>query len=194
MDHSDPRYVQYEQWVRAHSAELYRFAYRLAGKRETAEDLLQETFTEAWRSLEKREAPDHPRAWLFQILRFRYAHLIRDTGHHLRTAHAADTLDSQPAPEGISPLETLANQELLQNALDTLAPRIRETFLMVFLEGNTCRETAEALKIPLGTVLSRLDRARQLLRSALGPSLGSALDPSVSPPHVAIAKQEGGHD
>ncbi|MGN6366969.1 MAG: RNA polymerase sigma factor [Phycisphaerae bacterium] len=184
MDHADPRYVQYEEWVRAHSAELYRFAFRLAGKRETAEDLLQETFTEAWRSLEKKEPPDHPRAWLFQILRFRYAHLIRDHGHHLRTSHDADTLDAQPAPEVTSPLESLANQELLQNALNTLAPRIRETFLMVFLEGNTCRETADALNIPLGTVLSRLDRARQLLRAALGPS--------ASP--LAAVKQEGGHD
>src|ERR1700743_3723171 len=106
MDHADPRYAQYEQWVRAHSAELYRFAYRLAGKRETAEDLLQETFTEAWRSLEKREAPAHPRACPLQLLRFRYAPPLRATGHHPRTAHNAATLDPHPAPQATSPLES----------------------------------------------------------------------------------------
>jgi RNA polymerase sigma-70 factor (ECF subfamily) len=173
MDQSDPRYVQYEQWVRAFSGELYRFAYRLTGKRESAEDLVQETFVEAWRSLEKNKQPEYPRAWFFQILRFRYAHLIRDTGHHLRTTHAAEILDAQASPTGEAPLEALANQEMLQKALDTLAPRIRETFLMVFLEGNTCRETADVLKVPLGTVLSRLDRARQLLRAALAKTMGS---------------------
>src|SRR5579884_205408 len=78
MAQTDPRYQQYEQWVRAFSAELYRFAYRLTGKRETAEDLVQETFVEAWRSLENLKKPDYPRAWFFQILRYRYAHLIRD--------------------------------------------------------------------------------------------------------------------
>src|ERR1700743_3469168 len=109
MDHADPRYAQYEQWVRAHSAELYRFAYRLTGKRETAEDLVQETFAEAWRSLEKRKEPDYPRAWFFQILRFRYAHLIRDTGHHLKTTHSAEVLDAQPSPPVTPPIEVLAN-------------------------------------------------------------------------------------
>jgi RNA polymerase sigma-70 factor (ECF subfamily) len=167
MGHSDPRYGQYEQWVRAFSADLYRFAYRLAGKREIAEDLVQETFVEAWRSLETLKRPDYPRAWFFQILRYRYAHFIRDSGHHLKTTHSAEVLDAQPSPPTIPPLEVLANQEALQNALNTLAPRIRETFLMVFLEGNTCREVAELLHIPIGTVLSRLDRARHLLRAAL---------------------------
>jgi RNA polymerase sigma-70 factor (ECF subfamily) len=183
MDQSDPRYAQYEQWVRAFSGELYRFAYRLAGKRETAEDLVQETFVEAWRSLENGKQPEFPRAWFFQILRFRYAHLIRDTGHHLRTTHAAEILDTQPSPSSAAPLEAIANQELLQTALNSLAPRIRETFLMVFLEGNTCRETADVLKIPLGTVLSRLDRARHLLRTALAKSMGS-------PSEISAATQE----
>jgi RNA polymerase sigma-70 factor (ECF subfamily) len=65
-------------------------------------------------------------------------------------------------------LERLADQDALQAALGVLNPLIRQTFLMVFVEGLTCRETAESLQIPIGTVLSRLDSARRSLRRELG--------------------------
>jgi RNA polymerase sigma-70 factor (ECF subfamily) len=167
MAQSPPRHQQYEQWVRTYAAELYRFAYRLTGKRETAEDLVQETFVEAWRSLESQREPDRARAWLFQILRFRYSHHIRDSRHHAATSHSVEILDQQEAAQEPAPLDVMANKEALQLALNGLTPSIKETFLMVFLEGNTCREVAAIQKIPLGTVLSRLDRARQVLRASL---------------------------
>jgi RNA polymerase sigma-70 factor (ECF subfamily) len=65
------------------------------------------------------------------------------------------------------PLEALADRDALQTALQSLSPVIRETFLMVFMQGETCREAAQALKVPLGTVLSRLDQARRALRVKL---------------------------
>jgi DNA-directed RNA polymerase specialized sigma24 family protein len=56
---------------------------------------------------------------------------------------------------------------MLQKALDTLESRYKEPFLMVFLEGLSCREAAEELDIPLGTILSRIHRARSFLRGAI---------------------------
>lgn len=176
MSTSPERRPQYEQWVRAYAPELYRMAFRLTGRRETAEDLVQETFTEAWRSLSKQREPDKARAWLFQILRFRYAHLIRDTKHDIRAASIDAVAEPATSGQGESPADVMANQEDVQRALNALSSPIKETFLMVFIEERTCREAAEALKIPLGTVLSRLDRARQVIRSVLKDRIAVATD------------------
>jgi RNA polymerase sigma-70 factor (ECF subfamily) len=76
-------------------------------------------------------------------------------------------------------LEKLADQDALQMAMAALNPSIRQTLLMVFVEGLTCRETAASLEIPIGTVLSRLDSARRSLRQALGKTVpsGSTMRP-----------------
>jgi RNA polymerase sigma-70 factor (ECF subfamily) len=157
----------YEEWVRSHAAELYRFAYRLADDHQVAEDLVQETFVEAWRSMVKQR-PTSARAWLFQILRYRYAHLLRNRKSRLRTTTLTDEMHDSAAAAGAPPGQGMAEQEFVQTALQGLTPEIRETFLMVFMEGLKCREVAEALHIPIGTVLSRLSRARVSLRERLG--------------------------
>lgn len=164
MAKTDPRLL-YEQWVRAYATQLYRFAYRLTGNHQVAEDLVQETFVEAWRSIANQREPDKARAWLFQILRFRYAHQIRDAKARIQTS----PLDSQmaAAQRARPAMEILAERESLQDALNLLAPEVRETFLMVFLQGYKCREAAADLHVPLGTILSRLSRARAALREAL---------------------------
>jgi RNA polymerase sigma-70 factor (ECF subfamily) len=159
--------LQYEQWVRLYAPELYRFAYRLCGQRHVAEDLLQETFVEAWRSITKQKYAEKARAWLYQILRYRYTHFLRDTRHHRRTASLPQTFEHM-SDLAQHPLDKMAEQDALQAALNTISPAVRETFLMVFAEGLTCREAAEELHIPLGTVLSRLDSARRALRTRLG--------------------------
>jgi RNA polymerase sigma-70 factor, ECF subfamily len=165
MAKPDPRRLQYEQWVRAFAPELYRFAYRLSGNHQIAEDLVQETFVEAWRSLAKQRQPEKARAWFFQILRYRYAHFIRDRRHDLQTSPLVEGHDPQEPGHAVP--EVLGQREVLQQALDTLTPEIRETFLLVFMEGFKCREVAQELHLPLGTVLSRLSRARAVLRKTL---------------------------
>lgn len=161
---TDNPQAQYEQWVRALAPELYRFAYRMTGNHQVAEDLVQETFTEAWRSMASQREPDKARAWFYQILRYRHAHLLRDRGRRIQAGpleeEVAEAQSARPA------LDALADKEQLQRALDLLAPEIRETFLLVFMQGYKCREAAADLKVPLGTVLSRLSRARASLRQA----------------------------
>lgn len=157
----------YEQLVRSHAGDLYRFAYRLCGHAEMADDLVQETFFEAWRSIKSLRDPSRGKSWLFQILRYRRAHGIRDRSRRVQATVGIDQLDNISDGAGADILVKLSNQELLQRALDALNERYKEPFLLVFLEDFTCREAAESLNIPLGTVLSRIHRARQLLRRFL---------------------------
>lgn len=177
MVQTDAHRREYEQWVRDYASELYSYAYRLTSRRQIAEDLLQETFMEAWRSVAKRREGSPARAWLFQILRYRFAHWLRDTRHQRQMVALMDNEDDQTSDPIRSPLEKLATQDQVQAGLRTLSPIIRQTVLMVYMEHLTCRETAEALGIPLGTVLSRLDAARRTLRAEMGEKPKRVPDP-----------------
>ncbi|MBI1903729.1 MAG: sigma-70 family RNA polymerase sigma factor [Planctomycetia bacterium] len=157
----------YEDLVRRHAADLYRFAHRLCGNAQIAEDLVQDSFCEAWRLIQSLRDPLQARAWLFQILRYRYAHAVRDRSRRVQPTGGAELLDQIAEEPGQDVLDALSNRELLQQALDALEGHYKEPFLMVFLDGLRCREVAEALDLPLGTVLSRIHRARQLLRQSL---------------------------
>jgi RNA polymerase sigma-70 factor (ECF subfamily) len=166
MQEADRR-RQYEGWVREYAAGLHAFAYRLCGDAVLAEDLVQETFYHTWRSMDAIRDPGRGRAWLYQTLRYRYAHWRRDSGRRVQAKISVDEMRDAPTLQGEGILATLSGQEALQKALDLLDDRYKEPFLMVFLEGKTCRETAEELEVPLGTVLSRIHRARIALRERL---------------------------
>jgi len=167
MGQSEQHRDVYEQLVRDNAAGLYRYAFRLCGRAETAEDLVQETFTEAWRGIGSLRDSAKGRAWLFQILRFRFAHFVRDARRRLQPIDHGDAIEFEPEQPGDDVLEAIANRELLQRALDALDETFKEPLLMVLLDGATCRETAEQLEIPLGTVLSRIHRGRAFLREFL---------------------------
>jgi len=156
----------YAELVGSHAAELYRYAYRLCGSRETAEDLVQETFCEAWRSLADLRDKQSVRGWLFQILRYRHAHFVREN-RRKQPVFSSLSEEQIPLVANEDPLESLARRELLQQAIDRLEDHYKEPFLMVFLQGLTCEETSRELDLPLGTVLSRVHRARKLLRGHL---------------------------
>lgn len=164
----------YDRLVNEHAAELYRFAVRLCGRRDVAEDLLQETFYEAWKSITSLRDPSRSRAWIYQILRHCYSHWRRKTSSRSQETVSLQDWDASPAEilEWGSP--SLGEEEMLQKALERLHESYRETFLMVYLAGFTCQEAAQVLKIPLGTVLSRIHRARMFLRQFLKSSFPQA--------------------
>ena len=167
MFRKDEKKKFYELLVRTHASDLYRFAFRLCGERETAQDLVQESYSEAWRSLDSLREMEKAKGWLFTILRYRYAHLQRDSGRRERKLAPLELADSTADSSSDDMLNKLAGQDNLQKALDSLHSRFKEPFLMVFLEGLSCAETARQLGVPLGTVLSRIHRARTMLRQAL---------------------------
>lgn len=162
MANSDQDRSTYDGWVRAYAAELYRYAYRLSGTSHQAEDLVQEAFTEAWKSMNQLRDSARARAWLFQILRRRYSRYLRTQS---RRAEGKSPLQEMPQdirmPEKENPVD---QRDWIHVCLQKLDEPARAALLAVMMEGLTCREAATALNVPLGTILSRLHRARGVLR------------------------------
>jgi RNA polymerase sigma-70 factor (ECF subfamily) len=156
----------FEAAAMPHLADLYRTASLLLQNRHEAEDLIQDTYLEAWKSFHRFELGTNCRAWLFKIMFHRLNHLRR----RLVKAPRMTTIDGPDAQGGIA-AEPLVPQELCDedvlNALEKVAVEFREIVLLADVEEFSYKEIAEALKIPLGTVMSRLSRGRKLVRQEL---------------------------
>ncbi|NQU20934.1 MAG: sigma-70 family RNA polymerase sigma factor [Candidatus Nealsonbacteria bacterium] len=155
--------AQFNRLVADHGATMYRIAYRLVGDRHEAEDVVQEAFRSAWKSRKLFRPGGAERAWLASILRRRVA-------DHWRRPRPPVTLASDKNIEIAYPGEDPLRDELsdeMQRALGQLPTELRETLLMVVVAELTHQEAADVLEIPLGTVLSRVSRARKRLREYL---------------------------
>lgn len=181
----------FRRLVHDHMAELYRFAFWQTRNAETAEDLVQEAYLEAWRSIGQLRQPERGRAWILQILRHRFLHWLRSK--HRRPEVVADLEVLEHHGESKSDLaRDIGSRVDLERAMGRIDDRYRETFLLVFLQGFSCREAAEILEVPLGTVLSRIHRARGALREQLMPEQinGPKL---AAPSPFKVLRREGPH-
>jgi len=155
----------FDDWVDGHAVELYRFAHRLCGDIAAAEDLVQETFYEAWKHREPLRSIHDPRAWLFLILRRRYGKLRRlEQRRPWIVSLGAIRAEAEASTPRSDRTEAA---DALQSALDGMSDLFKLPLLMVFVQGLTCTQAAEQLDVPLGTVLSRIHRAKRQLRDAL---------------------------
>jgi len=146
--------------VEAFSPDLYRYAYWLAGDRHIAEDLVQETFTRAWRSLDSLRDERAAKAWLITTLRRENARRFARKALE-RIDIDVDTLEALNGQE--NGLETRA----LRRALTDLSRDYRDPLLLQVLGGFSVAEIAEEMNLSRGAVTTRLFRARQKLRSVL---------------------------
>ena len=149
---------------------LRRYARALLGGRADADDLVQDTIERGWDKLASWRRGSDMRAWLFGIMH--NLHVDRQRRPALATEPLDDELQLATADTSAS---GLALRDL-ERALQQLPPEQREVLLMVALEQMRYDEVAAALDIPLGTVMSRLSRARERLRLILqGQPLSSPL-------------------
>jgi RNA polymerase sigma-70 factor (ECF subfamily) len=155
--------AEFNTLVDAHAPALYRIAYRMMGDRHEAEDIVQETYRSAWKSRASYQEGRGDRAWLASILRRRVVDRWRR--HAPPTTFSSDQTPDLSV-EGADPLAGDYTDEM-QQALGQLPTELRETLLLVVVGELTHQETADLLGIPLGTVLSRVSRARQRLRELL---------------------------
>jgi RNA polymerase sigma-70 factor, ECF subfamily len=161
------RQDEFEQIAMPHSKSLLRVARRLASDSAIAEDLVQETLFRAWRSFNQFQTGTNMRAWLFRIL----FNAFYAQGRQISAAPILVSLDApgcgkEPqCPSGIS----MADAAEVTSALSELSVEHRTVLVLAVVEGFTCREMAEVLSLPIGTVMSRLSRGRQALRQRLTP-------------------------
>jgi RNA polymerase sigma-70 factor (ECF subfamily) len=147
--------------------QLYNFAHWLTQDRAEAEDLVQETYAKALRGFSSFQPGTNFRAWMYRILRNSF--LSSRTG--LKTMVVLDEERGEALPAETATPEALlieqANQQMVQLAMEALPLPFREILLLCEVEEMSYQEISEALAIPIGTVMSRLSRARKALRGAL---------------------------
>jgi RNA polymerase sigma-70 factor (ECF subfamily) len=153
----------------------YNFAYWLAQDRDDAEDLVQETYLKAFRAFASFQPGTNFRAWIFQILKNTFLSGRARTQRRDAVTLSSDEILELPASSDSieSMLFERSRLDAIRVAIDQLPIIFREVLLLCDVEEASYREIAEILSIPIGTVMSRLARARKAVRESLrGPSGG----------------------
>lgn len=141
---------------------LRRYARALTGERIAADDLVQDTLERAWRKLHLFRAGTDLRAWLFTVMHNVYVNQVRSA-----RSRRTDEADLDEVPMREPEADGLVMRDL-DRALLALPPDQRAVVLLVALEDMSYEEAARTLEIPIGTVMSRLSRAREKLRAMMG--------------------------
>jgi RNA polymerase sigma-70 factor (ECF subfamily) len=176
-DTEEQKQALFAQWALPHKDYLYTACFYLARQRDEAEDLFQETYLRAFRFFHQFTPGTNCRAWLLTIMhnvyKNRYPHYQRANqtlefdvaAHEYEKKRLADGEAGRDDPAALL-LSQLMDSEII-DALQTLPEEYRSTLLLVDIEELTYEEAATVLGCPIGTVRSRLARARRLLRAAL---------------------------
>ena len=167
--------ADFERDAIPHLNALYSFAMRLCRNRDDAHDLVQETFMKGFRFFDKFEKGTNCKAWLFRILKNTYINQYRkdkrepDTVEYDVIEEFYDLIRSESSES--TDLQKKFYDNLLDDeistALDSLPEAFRTVVILCDLEGMTYEEIAEIIECPIGTVRSRLHRARKMLASQL---------------------------
>jgi len=169
---TDPQSDSFEELAMPLFDQLYNFAHWLTQNREETEDLVQETYAKALKGFSSFQSGTNFRAWMYRILRNTF--LTSRTGLKATLTVSLDVEEGGPAlaSERETP-ETVfmerSDWQRVQRAIDDLPVVFREVLLLCDLEEMSYREIAETLSVPMGTVMSRLSRARRMLAERLRP-------------------------
>lgn len=147
---------------------LLRYARRLTRDGQDAEDLVQETLAAAYAKADSYQPGRSLRVWLFAILHNQFI----DNRRHDAVRARPDASDTPPAATPALQEQSVRLREVAE-ALDRLSPEHQQVLHLVAVEGLSYQEAAEALAIPIGTLISRLSRARARLRALDGDESGA---------------------
>ncbi|OHB68882.1 MAG: hypothetical protein A2W17_01835 [Planctomycetes bacterium RBG_16_41_13] len=173
---------EFEELAMPHVDSLYNMAVRMSTNKEDAEDLVQETYLKAYRFFNTFQKGTNVKAWLFKILRNTFINKYRkaisspsevlyedielvnsyvSNNNEPDTKESIDTLKSK-----VESLDDILGDDI-KNAIDSLPIEYREAIIYSDIEELTYKEIAEIINVPIGTVKSRINRARSLLRKNL---------------------------
>jgi RNA polymerase sigma-70 factor, ECF subfamily len=186
---SHHRREEFDRAALVHVPELLRVATRLCGNAAAGEDLVQDTYLQAWRSFHRFESGTNCRAWLYKILLFSYSAQRR------KRARQPFLVDIDTATDGAllvePPTPDMLTTEAIRAAFNGLPEPFRTLVLLVDVEGFTYREAADALNVPIGTVMSRLSRGRRMLRVALAQHAPDAASQPADLPGTSVNNAQG---
>jgi RNA polymerase sigma-70 factor, ECF subfamily len=149
-------------------ASLYNFAHWLTHNREEAEDLVQETYLKALKGFMSFQQGTNFRAWMYRILRNTF--LTSRSGLSVKMTVPLDREEDAIGRTADSPEAVLlarADQQMVRSVLECLPVQFREVIVLCDMEEMSYQEIAEIVGIPIGTVMSRLSRARKMMRELL---------------------------
>ncbi len=158
-----------------HINSMYNFAYRLTLNEDDANDLVQDTYLKTFRFIDSFEPGTNAKAWLFRILKNSFINDYRKKSKEpakvdyqdVETYYNSEDVDRQITPDlRVEALQDMIGDEI-SNALNSLDVDFRTVIILCDLEGFKYDEMAKILDIPIGTVRSRLHRARNLLKDKL---------------------------
>ncbi|WP_236587951.1 sigma-70 family RNA polymerase sigma factor [Marivirga aurantiaca] len=158
-----------------HIDAMYNFAYRLTLDEDDAKDLVQETYLKAFRFIKSFEEGTNAKAWLFRILKNSFINNYRKTSkqpnkvdyQEVESYYNSESVDEKITTDlRVETVQHMIGDEIT-NALNSLDIDFRTVIILCDLEGFTYEEMAKILDIPIGTVRSRLHRARNLLKEKL---------------------------
>lgn len=149
---------------------LYRTALRILGTREEAEDAVQDAYIRIAHPANPQEMPHHPRGWIFRVLRNLCIDRLRARSSRLRVVSDSEDIETlaQHRSDHRTPESDLLNSDALDRvarAMDAMPQELSEALSLVVIEGLSYQEAATIIGIPVGTVRSRLSRARESLRT-----------------------------
>jgi len=161
----------FEMEAMRHLDDLFRTAKRLTMNQTDAEDLVQETFMQAWKSFAHYELGTNCRAWLYKILFNKFDHYRRKKYTQAKYIQEADDLTFLSASYAAPIAEHLTDTEVIA-ALNKLPEHYRSVVLLADVQEFDYKEVATILEIPIGTVMSRLSRGRAQLKKSLAKVAG----------------------
>ena len=156
--------ASFETTILPHLDSMFRFAMWLIRDRTEAEDVVQDTLIQALQSFHRFQPGTNARAWVLTILRHVRSNRLRARRRKPELVGADEDIDAIPAVEVT--LQQVTDEEVLA-ALSALPSGYQEVIVLADVEELSYKEIAGVLEIPIGTVMSRIHRARRLLRVAL---------------------------
>ena len=158
----------FDKYLLPHASVIFRSAFRLCGNRQGAEDLVQETYFQALKNFDQLKDRERCKYWLFAIMRNLFLKDIEKSKNRIEIEFdsVCDTLHSQ----GNSPEKDFLGDEVrhaLLSAMDKLDERLSQPIRSFYFEGLSYQEIATRLDIPIGTVMSRIARAKVYLKRDL---------------------------
>jgi RNA polymerase sigma-70 factor (ECF subfamily) len=175
-ENASERENEFQKAILSNIVFLRNIAFKLTKNKEDAEDLLQETLLRAFKFFDKFQSETYPKAWLYRIMKNTHINSYRKSLREIKSEsdeqieERGDLRISEGSKRNLDPYKSLLNKTLMEKinkSLKNLPEEFRSAFLLCLVEGYSYKEASQILDCPIGTVMSRIHRARKILQKEL---------------------------